>query len=77
MGFSRQEYWSGVPLPSLEVQTTIYKMNKLQGYTVQHRNYSQYFKITLNGIYSIKILNHYVVHFNNVNQLYFNKNEKK
>ena len=33
-----------------EVQTTMYKINKLQGYTVQHRKHSQYFIITLNGV---------------------------
>ena len=27
MGFSRQEYWSGVPLPSLMMYST-YKLNK-------------------------------------------------
>ena len=32
-----------------EVQTTMYKMNKLQGYIVQHREYSQYFK-TIYGV---------------------------
>ena len=31
-----------------EVQTTMYKINKLQGYIVQHREYSQYFLITIN-----------------------------
>ena len=35
----------------------MYKINKLQGYIVQHREYSQYF-ITLNGIQSVKFLNH-------------------
>ena len=30
--------------------TTMYKINKLQGYIVQHREYSQYFIITLNGV---------------------------
>ena len=25
MGFSRQEYWSGVPLPSLHIHATVYK----------------------------------------------------
>ena len=30
-----------------KVQTTRYKTNKLQGYIVQHREYSQYFIITL------------------------------
>ena len=33
-----------------EVQTTMYKINKLQGYIVQHREYSQYFTVTLNGV---------------------------
>ena len=28
MGFSRQEYWSGVPLPSLHTHTAIYKITK-------------------------------------------------
>jgi hypothetical protein len=27
MGFSRQEYWSGVPLPSLEVSMVVIKKN--------------------------------------------------
>ena len=45
-----------------EVQTTRYKINKLQGCNVQHREYSQYFIITLNGEYSINILNHLAVH---------------
>ena len=31
----------------LEVQATMYKINKLHGYIGQHREYSQYF-ITLN-----------------------------
>ena len=29
----------------------MYKINKLQGYTVQNREYSQYFIITINGIW--------------------------
>ena len=33
-----------------EVQTTMYKINKLQGYLVQHREYSQYLIIAINGI---------------------------
>ena len=33
-----------------EVQTTMYKINKLQGYIVQHRKYIQYFIITLTGV---------------------------
>ena len=33
-----------------EIQTTIYKINKLQEYIVEHREYSQYLIITLNGV---------------------------
>ena len=48
MGFSRQEYWSGVPLPSptyvsRESQVKTRYQNKIQGYIVQHREYSWYF----------------------------------
>ena len=32
----------------------MYRIKKLQGYIVKHREYSQYFIITLNGVYSIK-----------------------
>ena len=32
MGFSRQEYWSGVPLPSPKEHTTIYKINNQLAY---------------------------------------------
>ena len=35
---------------SQEVKTAMYKINKVQGYVVQHKDYSQYFLITLNGI---------------------------
>ena len=38
------------------------KINKIQEYIVQPREYSQYFIITLNGVQYIKILNHYVAH---------------
>ena len=34
----------------LRVQTITYKINKLQGHIVQHRKYSQYFIITINGV---------------------------
>ena len=34
----------------LRVQTTMYKINKLQGYVVQHKGYSQYFIILINGV---------------------------
>ena len=33
-----------------EVQTIMYEINKLQGYSAQHREYSQYFIITMNGV---------------------------
>ena len=33
-----------------EVQTTLYKTSKLQRYTVQHREYIQYFIVTLNEV---------------------------
>ena len=36
-----------------KVQTTGYKINKTQGGNVQHREYGQYFIITLNGRQSI------------------------
>ena len=29
----------------------MYKINKLQGYTVQNREYSQYFIITIHGVW--------------------------
>ena len=38
MGFSRQEYWSGVPLPSPIVLNTLWKLNKY---------YKQYFRTHL------------------------------
>ena len=34
MGFSRQEYWSGVPLLSPNIYTTMYKIDNQQGPTV-------------------------------------------
>ena len=40
----------------------MYKINKLQRYIVQHREYSQYFTATVNRVKSLKIVNHYVVH---------------
>ena len=39
-----------------------YKISRLQGCNVQHRKYSQYFIITLYGVYSVKISNYSVVH---------------
>ena len=46
----------------MKVQTTSYKINKSQGCNVQKRKYCQYFIITLHGVQSLKILNHYVVY---------------
>ena len=40
----------------------MYEINKLQGYIVQHREYSQCFIITINGVQPLKIVNHYVGH---------------
>ena len=46
MGFSRQEYWSGVPLPS-HIHTTIYKMDKQQEPScIAQGAYSEYLVIT-------------------------------
>ena len=42
----RGKIWVG----DYEVQTTMYKINKLQGYIVQPREYSQNFIITLNRV---------------------------
>lgn len=33
----------------IEIQTTMYKINKLQGYTAEHRENGQYFMVTTNG----------------------------
>ena len=41
--------WSKTEEGDEEVHTTMYKINKQQGYVVQHRDYSQYFIITING----------------------------
>ena len=38
-----------------EVQTTMYKINNLQGYIAQCRECSQYFIITINGIQLLKL----------------------
>ena len=40
----------------------MYKVNEQQGYTVQQKEYSQHFIITLDGVQSIKTLNHYIVY---------------
>ena len=38
----------------------IYKVNKIQGCNVRHREYNQYFIISLYGVYSLKILSQYM-----------------
>ena len=40
----------------------MHRINKLQGYIVQHVEHGRYFIIILNGVKSIKVLNHYVGH---------------
>ena len=45
---SRWDYRLRPPHPA--IQNTMNKINKLQGYIVQHREYRQYFVITLNGV---------------------------
>ena len=46
----REEGRGNTEVGDEEVQTTRYKINKIQGYSVQHREYTQYFTITLNGV---------------------------
>ena len=43
-----------------EIQTTMYIINKQKGYSTG--KHSHCFVIALNGVQSIKILNHYVVY---------------
>ena len=55
----------------------MYKINKLQEYIVQHREYSLYFIITINGkiyLVTLKIVNHCYTPetYNIVHQLYLN-----
>ena len=45
-----------------EVQTTTCKVNKIQGYIVQHKEDSQRFIIIISGVQPLKIVNHYVAH---------------
>ena len=43
--------WGTMVVGDLEIQTTVYKISKLlQGYGAQHREYSQYFSIAINGV---------------------------
>ena len=46
----REERKGKIAVGDWKTQTTIYKINKLQGYIVQHREYSQYLIINLNGV---------------------------
>ena len=43
------------------MQTTVHKIDKLQGYIVQHRECRQYFLITIDGVQPLKIVSHYAV----------------
>ena len=49
-----------------EVQTTMYKISKLQGYIAQYKEYSQNFIITIIGVQPLKIVNHYVVRLKHI-----------
>ena len=49
MGFSRQEYWSGVPLPSLETYITICKIDGQLEFAVWLRKIKQGLCINLEG----------------------------
>ena len=50
MGFSRQEYWSGVPLPSPMCADTVYKIKKKKKDLLYSMgNYIQYLIITYKG----------------------------
>ena len=42
-------------------------MNKLQGYTVQHREDNQYFRVTTNGVKPLKTVSHYVTQLADIN----------
>lgn len=41
---------------------TNYYIRKINKLIVQHRKYSQHFLVTLNGVWTVNILNQYVVH---------------
>ena len=49
MGFSRQEYWSGVPLPSPETYITICKIDGQREFAVWLRKIKQGLCINLEG----------------------------
>ena len=46
-GRREEQNWGRKLRSNIGVQTTMYKRNKLQGYTIQHRKYSQYFIIKM------------------------------
>ena len=49
-----------------EVQTTMYKIDKQQGYIVQHREIYPLFKNNFKWTTSINILNDYVLHLKHI-----------
>ena len=71
------QVWSRVrELRSSELQgTTTPPPKKLQGYTVQHREQGQNSRTPLNGVQSVKLLDHYVIYpkHNVINELYLKK----
>ena len=46
----REEGRGKIAVRDEEAKTTMYKINKIQGFSLQQRKYSQYFIITLNEI---------------------------
>ena len=48
-------------MEDLEVQTNMYKIDKLQGYIAKQRGYSQYFITTINVTQHLQIVNHFVL----------------
>ena len=64
MGFSRQEYWSGVPLPSLNMQTYSHKIVGPKYYCVSEET-RDYWQHQSCEIWSVCVLSHFshVQHF--------------
>ena len=54
-----------------DMQTTIHKINQIQGFIVQHRKHSQYIILTIREMQNLKIVNRYVLCKHTTNQLYF------
>ena len=42
------------------------KINKLQGYIVQNREYHQYFTVTVNALEFFKIVSYYTAHLSHI-----------